>query len=257
MDVNLKGKKALITGSTSGIGQDIAMTLAKNGCDVCFNGRSAGKIEGLISEIRGMGQNAFFHSGDIWDYGQVQELVNNAYQDLGSIDILVVSGGSLEKVPGNYFLETDPEKFEDYAKGQWLSRMYVLRAAGPKLIEQDKAKVIFLGTDAGRWPTPGVSLPGGAGAALVMSTKVLAQEFSRHGVRINTLSTTVTQNTPGLENVLKARAAAKVFKKAVEKQPFPVYSRDVAQLALYLASEESDGITGQTFSINGGLSFPG
>ena len=251
------GKVAMITGSTAGIGCEIGRQLAARGATVCFNGRSPGAIEGLLDEIRAMGARAFFYPADVWDYEAVAAMAEQVRTEAGPVDYLVVSGGSLEKVPGQYFMEIDPKKYVEYANGQWLSRMYVFRAFAPQLMEKEQGRVVFLGTDAGRIPTPGVSLPGGAGAALVMCTKVLAQEFARHGTRINTVSTTVTQGTPGLEKVLAKRAAARVFEKAVRKQPFPVMADDVARTVLHLLSPAADGITGQTISINGGLSYPG
>jgi 3-oxoacyl-[acyl-carrier protein] reductase len=257
MKTNLEGKKALVTGSTKGIGAEIARVLAANGADVALNGRSPSGVGKLLEEIESLGRRAIFEQADVWNWDEVSAMAGRVIERLGRIDLLVVSGGSLEKVPGNYFLETDPKAFVDYAMGQWLSRMYAFRAVAEHMVANKFGKVVFLGTDAGRWPTPGVSLPGGAGAALVMSTKVLAQEFARHGIRINTLSMTVTQDTPGLENVLVARAAAKVFEKAVARQPFPVRAADIAQGCLYLCGPESDGITGQTLSVNGGLCFPG
>ncbi len=257
MKVNLEGKVALVTGSTQGIGRDIALRLAESGADVAINGRREGAARETMAKIQAFGRRTCFEPADVWSYDEVKRMADNVVATFGKIDILVVSGGSLEKVPGNYFLETDPATYLDYAKGQWLSRLYCFRAVADHMVSRQQGKVVFLGTDAGRIPTPGVCLPGGAGAALVMSTKVLAQEFARHKIRINTVSMTVTQDTPGLENVLSARAAAKVFEKAVAKQPFPVFARDIAEVALFFASDDSDGMTGQTLSVNGGLSYPG
>jgi 2-hydroxycyclohexanecarboxyl-CoA dehydrogenase len=257
MQVNLSGKVALVTGSTKGIGRDVALALAKNGADVALNGRRPGPVEEVLAQVQALGRRAIFERADIFEYAEVERMVAKVIERMGRVDLLVVSGGSLDKVPGNYFLETPPESYLDYAKGQWLSRLYCFRAVAQHMVERSSGKVIFFGTDAGRWPTPGVCLPGGSGAALVMSTKVLAQEFARHQIRINTISTTVTENTPGLEDVLVARAASKVFEKAMKRQPFKVRSDDLANAALYLASEESNAITGQTLSVNGGLCFPG
>ena len=140
---------------------------------------------------------------------------------------------------------------------QYFSRLYCVRAILDHMIERKSGKMVLIGTDAGRWPTPGEALPGGAGAALVLSTKVLASEFARWNIRINTISTTVTRDTPSLDNVLSHGGAAKIFQKAMEKQPFPLMAIDIAETALFLASEASDRITGQTISVNGGLCFPG
>jgi 3-oxoacyl-[acyl-carrier protein] reductase len=125
------------------------------------------------------------------------------------------------------------------------------------MVERKSGKIVFLGTDGGRWPTTGESIAGGVGAALIMSTKVLAKEFARWQIRVNTISISVTRDTPGLDWVLKDSPAAKVFQKALKQQPFPVTSDDVAEAVLFFTSSESDQITGQILSVNGGLSFPG
>jgi 3-oxoacyl-[acyl-carrier protein] reductase len=257
MSIDLSGQVALVTGSSQGIGREVALRLADAGADVALNARRRGAVDELVTALRQRGRRAMFAQADIFEYPQVAAMVASVRAEMGRLDILVVSGGSLERVPGNYFLETDPASYLDYARGQWLSRLYCFRAVAEPMMAQGGGKVVFLGTDAGRWPTPGVCLPGGAGAALVMSTKVLAQEFARHRIRINTVSTTVTQDTPGLTSVLSARAAAKVFEKAMQRQPFPVTSGQIADTVLHLLGPAGDAITGQTWSVNGGLCFPG
>lgn len=257
MQADLSGKVALITGSTKGIGRDIAVLFAENGADIALNARSEGPASEVIRQIEALGRRAIFEPADIFEYARVKRMVDNVLQQMGRIDILVVSGGATEKIAPNFFRELDPESYLDFAKSQWISRLYCIRAVLDHLIERRTGKIVLLGTDAGRWPTPGESMPGGAGAALVMSTKVLAQEFARWQIRINTLSTTVTRDTPGLDMVLSASPASKVFRKALERQPFPLMSADVAQATLFLASSASDAITGQTLSVNGGLCFPG
>ena len=90
-----------------------------------------------------------------------------------------------------------------------------------------------------------------------MLTKVLAKEFARWQIRVNTIFLSVTPNTPGLQWVLDNAPSAKVFQKAIKKQTFPVYETDIAEAALYLAAEESNSLTGCLLSVNGGVSFPG
>ena len=99
---------------------------------------------------------------------------------------------------------------------------------------------------------------GAAAAGLVLITKVLAREFSRWKIHVNTICTTVTVDTPGYERAVAGDSTGKIFQRAAERMPFwPLTPTDLADLALFLASSDSDRITGQIISINGGLSFPG
>jgi 3-oxoacyl-[acyl-carrier protein] reductase len=261
MGLDLKGKVALITGSTKGIGRTIALKFSENGADVIINGRS--KEDGMktVKKIKDMGRQAIFEKADVTLYAEVKEMVDRILKKMPRIDILIASGGVMSRgkvmTAPSFFKEIDPDTYMDFFNSQYFSRLYCIRAVLDQMVEKKSGKIVLISTDAGRWPTPGESLPGGAGAALVMSTKVLAGEFARWGIRINTISTTVTRDTPGIEHVGSYGAAGKIFQRAMERQPFPISSNDIAETALFLASEASDQITGQIISVNGGLCFPG
>lgn len=259
MKADLTGKVALVTGSSLGIGRAIAVTLARNGADVVLNGRNEDHARNALEQIRGMGRQAWFEQADIWNYQEVRRMVDNAIQKMGKIDILVASGAG-GGAPPEFFNKIDPELYLGVARSHWLSRLYCVRAVLDHMIERQMGKIIMITTDAGRTPTPRESLIGGAAAALVLMTKVIAQETARWQIRINTICTTVTKDTPGYDYAMAdpTRPIFAIFKKAEERMPFGMNRPDdIAQLALFLASEDSNQITGQIFSVSGGLSFPG
>ncbi|MFH1626107.1 MAG: SDR family oxidoreductase [Pseudomonadota bacterium] len=261
MGADLNGKVALITGSSSGVGRTIALKFSENGADVVINGRSPETGVKTVNEIKELGRQAIFEQADITIYSEVKGMADRVLERMSQIDILVVSGGSAGHggaiAAPNFFRELHPDDYIAHINSQYFSRLYCVRAVLDHMIERRSGKIVLLGTDAGRWPTPGESVIGGAGAALVLTTKVLAGEFARWGIRINTISTTVTRDSPALDQVALSGPAGKVFQKAMEKQPFPLTANDIAEAALFLASEASDQITGQTLSVNGGLCFPG
>lgn len=259
MQANLSGKVALVTGSSKGIGRAIALRFAENGADVVVNARNQGPALEVVEEIKGLGRRAYFEQADIYSYPEVKRMVRNAAQEFGKVDILVASGGAAGPPP-QFFHQIDPESYPDCIESHLLTRLYCIRAAIDHMMERQGGKIIAITTDAGRTPTPGESLIGAGAAALVLMTKVLAQEIARSHIRINTICTTVTKDTPGYEAAMADDSTYlfKLFKKAEERIPFGMNKPDdIAQLALFLASEDSDQITGQIFSINGGLSFPG
>ena len=257
MQGSLSGEVALVAGSSHGIGKAIAVKLAQNGADLIINGRHSEIGLETVQQIRGMGRQAIFEPADVTIYPQVKQKVGNSIQRLGKIDILVASGGIPAKATGmEFFRQTDPDEYLSYAQSQWFSRLYCVRAVLDHMVERQSGKIVMISTDAGRLPTPGECLSGGAAAALVIATKVLAREFTRWKIRINTICLSVTKDTPDLEAMLSSPIAS-IAKKALERQPFPTTSNDIAEAALFLALKVSDQITGQILSVNGGLSFPG
>ncbi len=258
MHFDLRGKTVFIAGSTGGIGRAVAEKLAEMGADIVLNGRNAESAEEVMENIKKKGVKVIFEKADIREYGEVKQAVENALDKLGKIDILVASGGASGKdFAPSFFHETDPADYPIYAKAQWWSRLYCVKALLSHMRERKAGKIIILTTDAGRWPTPAESVVGGAGAAVAMATKVLAQELARWQIRVNAVSTTIIENSVSYEFVTESSPSlAHVFKKAVAKQPFPVTIDDVANACSFFASSASDGITGQILSVNGGLCFP-
>jgi len=256
MGSDLQGKVALVAGSSGGIGRAIALKLSENGADIIINGRSPEPGMVVVNKIRDMGREAIFEKADIFVFSEVEDMVSRVLEKMSKIDILVVSGGQVLANP-NFFREIHPDNYIDFINSLYFSRLYCIRAVLDHMIEKKSGKIILIGTDAGRWPTPCESVAGGAGAALVLTTKVLASEFARWGIRINNISTTMTKDTPAVDVAASFGPAAKIFKRAMERQPFPITTNDVAEAALFLASDVSDQITGQTLSVNGGLCFPG
>jgi 3-oxoacyl-[acyl-carrier protein] reductase len=259
VEADLSGKVALVTGSSKGIGRAIAVRLAENGASVVINARNPGPALEVVERIRDMGREAHFQPADLGNYQDVKRMVDEAVQRFGRIDILVANGAAAGPPP-QPFHEIDPESYGDCVSSHLFTRLHTVRAALDHMMARQSGKIIMVTTDAGRTPTRGESLIGGAAAAVVLMTKVLAQELARSKIRVNTICTTVTRDTPGYEKATSQQDThlSNLFKKAEERMPFGMNKPDdIAQLALFLASEDSNQITGQIFSISGGLSFPG
>jgi len=258
MGGKLDGKIALVGGSTSGIGRAIALHFARNGADVVVNGRNSQAGHEVVKGIEGSGKRALFQQADLKSYDQVKEMVDDVVNKWGKIDIVVANGAAEYPLP-LFFHDTDPELYPQYIKSYMFTRLYMIRAALEHMKEQQAGKIIMTTTDAGRVPTPGESLIGAAAAGITMLTKVLAREFTRWKIHVNTISITVTIDTPAYERTINMEGSlGNIFRKAVDNVPFwPITVNDIAELALFLASNDSDRITGQLFTISGGLTFPG
>jgi 2-hydroxycyclohexanecarboxyl-CoA dehydrogenase len=258
---SLAQKTCVVFGGSDGIGAAVARTFADAGAHVVIGSRGTGdRGRRLADELDGStAGSASFLQVDITDEESLERFVSELRARSAAVDVAVVSGGAPPReVFGPFrFLDMSLESLTAWTSTQWWSRLLCLRACVP-LLEQSsgRAKVVFVSTDAGRVATPFELAPGGAAAALILSTKVLARELSSLGICVNTVSVSVTVDTPGLENAL-AGEAGDVFRRALARQPFPVRAADVAAAVAFFSSSGSDAITGQTLSVNGGLSFPG
>jgi len=262
MQADLSGKVALVTGSTKDIGNVIALKLAVNGADVVINGRDTGRGLKVVEQVKAMGRKAIFEKADIYKYPEVRQMVLNVIGKLGKIDILVASGGASARpgdgwVPGHqFFRDIAPERYIDFAMTHWLSRANCMRAVLDHMIERQSGRIILITADSGRVATPRESMNGAGAAATMLMARALASEFTRWGIRVNCLSLTVTET----ESYKEARSTplGQVLKKIEQAIPFGITKpEDVAEAALFFASEESKQITGQVLSINGGLSSSG
>lgn len=259
MEADLSGRVALVTGSSKGIGRAIAVRFAENGASVAINARTPGPALEVVERIRAMGRESHFEPADLFSYDDVKRMVDRTVQRFGQVDILVASGAAAGPPPQPFY-DIDPRLYGDCISSHLFTRLYAVRAVLDHMMARQSGKIIIVTTDAGRTPTRGESLIGGAAAALVLMTKALAMEFARSKIHINTICTTVTKDTPGYEKATSQQGTriADIFKKAEERMPFGINKPDdIAQLALFLASEDSNQITGQSFSISGGLTFPG
>ena len=260
--MDFTGKVALVAGGSIGIGYAIARGLAERGAAVAIVTRSAERGESAAAALRAAGGQAHWFAGDFLDYASMCLAAATVRAQLGPVDILVVTGGPDRPRP-KLFMDTDPADYAAFFNNKCANRLIALRAVADQMIERGKGKVVFLTTDAGRVPTPGEVLVGTGAAGLMFATRALGRELARQGIRVNTVSTTLTRNTEAFNKMQRAiakgsgEAIVKAFKKIEERSPFGLNEpEDVANMALFLASDQSDQISGSTVSVNGGLSFP-
>ena len=256
---DLQGKVALVTGSTSGIGFRIAEALAKRGARVALNGRQAAAGEDAMNRLAHTGAEFIFEAGSAARYDEISRVVAAVARRLGPIDILVSSGGS-EKPGPTPFHELKPEDFLKAFETRYLPRVFPVHAALPGMRERQRGSIVLITTDAGRHPTPGESLIGSVGAATILMTKALAREFSRWKIRVNCVALTLTSDTPRYDEIFsKPSFENKLFSKALSRFPLgrAPTAEEVAEVAAFLASDQAAQVSGQTVSVNGGLSFGG
>lgn len=257
---DLRGKTALVTGSTEGLGLRIAGNLARRGARVVLNGRNAAKGQralALLREATGSA-DASFVAGDCADYEAAARVVREAAGRDGILDILV-SCGATGAVPPKPFADMSGHELSESFNSRFLARIHPVHAAVPHLRQRGGA-VVLMGTDAARHPTPGESMVGAFGASVILLTKALAREFARWRIRVNGVALTITSDTASYARVFDGETfQARLFTKALERFPSgrPPSAQEVANVAAFLATDDSAQVTGQTISVNGGLSFGG
>ena len=254
---DLAGKVALITGGTAGVGLETGLRLARRGAQVVVNGRSQEGGERALSALRAVSERVCYEPGDAGDPASITALVDRVVATHGGIDILV-SAGSPHDIGPTPFAEMDLDGLKSAFDSRIYPRIFPVRAAIPALRER-RGSVVMLATDAARHPTPGESVMGAVGAAVILMTKALAREFSRWNVRVNSVAMTITSGTPSWDRIFAEESfQSRLFGKAVERFPQgrPPSAGEVADVAVFLAADAIQ-VTGQTVSVNGGLSFGG
>jgi len=256
---DLAGRVALVTGSTAGIGFRIVEAIAARGARVALNGRRAAAGDAAIARLAHLGADLIFAAGDATRYDEITRVVADVRQRLGAIDILICSGGT--DTPGPMlFHEMPPDLFMQAFEARYLARVFPVHATIGKMRERQRGAILLVTTDGGRQVTPGHVINGSIGAATILTTKALALEFARFHVRVNCLALSLTSDTPRYDEIFsKPGFENKVFSSALAKFPFGAAptATEVAGVAAFLVSDDAAQITGQTISVNGGLSFGG
>ncbi len=262
MRTDLTGRSAVVLGGTKGIGRAAVAALARCGSSVVIQGRDAPAAYALIKELKDYPGMRLFVESDLSTYEGIDEAVRVAKESFEKVDVVVASGGPREPRP-KLFVDTSPQEGIATIESRLMPRLNALHAATKYMRDQGYGKIILITTDAARIPTPAESMIGAAGAVVMSLTRSLAAELADLGIRVNAVATTLTTGTPGHDRFLEAEARGssevivRAFRKVAERVKFRVNAaEDLAEYILFLASPESDQISGSTLSINGGLSFP-
>ena len=259
----LQGQIALVTGATAFIGRAIALELARRGAHVIVNGRNPEAGQAVINEIAANGYCAAFEQADLTHSDAVRAMVDRVAERHGRLDILVASGAgaSADSPSFRLFKEMSNGDFDNYIRAHWLTRAFAIQAAARVMALHGRGKIVAVGTDAGRVATVGESFIGGATGGMMQMCRVLARELGRDGIRVNSVAMSYIWDAeprwgPG-SPALEGGHGTGMIENLRKRMLFPVHCQDIANAAAFFAGPESDAITGQTLSVNGGLSTPG
>lgn len=257
--LTLAPKIAFISGAGQGIGRQIALHFAAHGAAaVVVNDYVTARAEAVAEEVRQQGCKALALQADVTDHAAVKEMIAQAQAAFGSIDVLVNNAGSAGATPSpdarKPFWEVGPEAWNSYIGVNLYGVINCTSACVPGMIERKGGRIITIISDAGRMGDAGLEVYAAAKAGAAGFTRSVARTLGRHLITANCVSIAATL-TPEIERRLMADPER--FKRMMEKYVIrrPGRPEDVANMVLYLASDASAWITGQTYPVNGGYSF--
>ena len=245
---SLQDKVALVTGASKGIGAGIAKALARSGATVVVNyASSKSGADKVIDAIAKAGGKAIAEKGDVSHTAEAKRLVETALKQYGRLDIVVNNSGVFEIKP---IEEITDEHFHRQFNINVLGLLHVTQAAVPYL--QNGASVINVSSVVSRLTPPGSAVYSGTKGAIDAITGVLARELAPRGIRVNAVN-------PGLVETEGTHSAGMIGtdweKGLVAQTPLGRTGQpaDIADVVVFLASDASRWMTGETLTVSGGL----
>jgi NAD(P)-dependent dehydrogenase (short-subunit alcohol dehydrogenase family) len=252
MSDRVLGRVAIVTGAASGIGEASAIRLAEEGASVlCADLNAEGAAE-TAATIVASGGTAIGYTIDISDSSQCDALVAKAVETYGAIDILVNNAGV--NLPG-VFHEVTNATIEKTLSVNVMGAMYLTRAALPHMLKNSRGSIVNMSSVNGLVSEPFLSVYSASKGAIVMFTRGIALDYAKTGIRCNAIC-------PGWVDTPINHAHAKmlggldhVYKTIDSFQPIgrPGTSREIANVVLFLASDEASFMTGSIVSADGGM----
>lgn len=245
----LTGKVALVTGAGKGIGREIALTLAKNGATVIvnYNGSKAGAEE-TVEEIRKNGGSAEAMQCNVSDFAASEAFVNQVLTKYDKVDILVNNAGVTKD---NLIMRMSEQDYDTVLDINLKGAFHMIKHLSRRFLKQHSGKIINISSVSGVLGNAGQANYSASKAGLIGLTKSVAREFAGRGINVNAVA-------PGFIDTDMTRNMTEDAKKELSDM-IPMKkmgtTKNVADLVLFLAGEQSDYITGQVICVDGGMSI--
>ncbi len=250
--MRLKDRVVIVTGSSSGIGRGIAIACGKEGARVVVNGGDEGRTNGVAEEVRRLGTRALPVLADVSRESDVDRIVEIALAEYGRVDVLV---NCALQPPGH-----TPIHERSFAEVQaevgttLLGTILCCRAVIPHMLRKKNGRIINITSNSMKICPPGLSVYSACKAAVAVFSRCTAMELATQGITVNCVC-------PGLTNTPPARKAMAEAPELMETYLALIPMRrmgepeEVASMVVYLASDDARYITGQNYSVDGGLSW--
>jgi 3-oxoacyl-[acyl-carrier protein] reductase len=243
----LKDQVAIITGGTKGIGKAISLLFAEQGAKVVANfSKDVDAAENLKKEAKSRGLGLGLFKADVTQFDQVKEMVEETFAQYGKIDILVNNVGL---VRDNFLMLMSDEDWDSLLRANLTSLFHCCRVVIRKMIPQRKGKIVNISSISGMMGTPGQANYAATKGGIISFTKSLARELGSFNIHVNAVAPGLIESEV-VSKMPKEKVGAIIKSSSLGRIGKP---GEVAQAVLFLASEQSDYITGQTIVVDGGI----
>jgi NAD(P)-dependent dehydrogenase (short-subunit alcohol dehydrogenase family) len=266
-EFNVQDKVAIVTGCGRGIGKAIALTLAEAGADITLITRTKEQLEQTAREVHRLGRKALAICMDVTNEDQVKEAVEGTISQLGKIDILVNNAGidspmkpiayipgikspGWELTRGNWKKQLELEEWRRIIDVNLLAPFLFAQAVGPHFLRQKRGKVINISSNSAELGSPYCTPYCVSKAGISSFTRCLASEWAPFNINVNAVGPGNT-NTQMTQRFMVDPVSAKIILDAIPAGRL-AEPQEIALLVLYLASEASNYINGQTIYVDGG-----
>jgi 3-oxoacyl-[acyl-carrier protein] reductase len=255
MDLGLKGKVALVTGSSRGIGRGIALALAAEGCDVMLTGRDTAALDETAAAIRKLGRRAGTAVLDLREKDAPQKLIEQVKRELGGLDILVNNAGATKR--GDFLELTDADWEDGYAL-KFFGHMRLARAAWP-LLKERHGSLISIGGTGARKPTAQFTIGSSVNCAVAAFTKCLADRGKADGVQVNCIHPSVVETDRTRRRIKAGMANSGKSEQDIREEILREFGtirfgtvEDVGDLVTFIVSSRASWLHGATIDLDGG-----
>ena len=243
MQYNLKNKKVLITGAAGGIGSALCSKFIENGCVLICTSTNNDKLDKLNNEF---GNNHFYYKLDLSDINNISDNFNLILKQHNDIDILINNAAITDD---NLFLRMKDDQWNEVIKVNLNSNFHIIKNLLPKMIKNRSGCIIGISSVVALTGNPGQANYTASKSAMISMYKSIALEVAQRNIRFNIIAPGFIK-TPMTDKLNDAQIETILKKIPMNRFGSP---NDVANLAVFLSSEDASYITGQTFHINGGM----